>query len=115
MTLRRLINLLFGKATQMRPYCAVWDEKLNSLIDTHEGSTLLVVRYGAVLRIGDVDVWVANRPYAFGNLYQSGFPKRYPSIKTLIRLDRLVTKLEKRTAEEEQAAYLARLNELVKP
>lgn len=57
-----------------------WDAVLNTLLDRHDP-----VWVYKTVRLGNVEVWASNYPYAFGTCYE---PKidRLPSVRTRKRL-----------------------------
>lgn len=86
----------FGILYQER-YNAEWDKKLNELLDS-EGKCVLG-KY--TLKIGDCEIWLANRWYSYGWLRRVGGKNVYlnyrPSLKTMVRLAKLEDKLRGRT------------------
>ena len=92
------------------PYSEEWDTVLNELLDSLENGKCSAQIHTCVLRIccekGSCDVWVANRWYAYGNLYakqkanvhwSDGIPHEYhyrPKFSTMIRLNDVVTNLK---------------------
>jgi len=90
-------------------YNKEWDEKLNNLMDEEWESFYLYLYTGDdkkpepevyTIYINDVRIWVANKWYSYGNRY-AGFGEvacwenSRPSIKTMMKLDRLVNHLKK--------------------
>jgi len=50
--------------TMLYPYSRSWDIKLNEMLD-RENSVEVVSEFWA--RVGGIDVWIGNYPYAYGN------------------------------------------------
>ena len=91
-------------------YSKEWDTLLNELLDALENGKCSAEIHNCVLQINYekqiYDVWVANRWYAYGNLYAEqkanvrlslGIPDEYqyrPKFSTMIRLNDVVTNLE---------------------
>lgn len=87
------------------PYSKEWDTLLNELLDALENGKCSGEMHHHCLRFsfekGSCDVWVANRWYAYGNLYMTQkrtyisekFMYR-PKFSTMIRLNDVVTNLE---------------------
>lgn len=66
--------------TQNTKTSDVWDKHLNHLLDT-----VGVTSVGYfTCKIGDVEVWIENWPYAYGSLYGGG--SGLPKVKTRKRL-----------------------------
>lgn len=88
-----------------KPYSKEWDTLLNELLDALENGKCSAEIHDCVLRINcekqTYDVWVANRWYAYGNLYRTQnrtyisekFMYR-PKFSTMIRLNDVVANLE---------------------
>lgn len=87
------------------PYSKEWDTLLNELLDALENGKCSAEIHDCVLQINCekqiYDVWVANRWYAYGNLYMtekriyiSEKFKYRPKFSTMIRLNDVVTNLE---------------------
>jgi hypothetical protein len=92
-------------------YLKEWDTALNELLDALEKGKVSAEIHNHCLRFSfekDVyEVWVANRWHAYGNLYAkqgvnvqwgNGIPREYhyrPKFSTMIRLNDVVTNLEK--------------------
>lgn len=74
-------------------YNKEWDTKLNQLLDDYSHTAIL---YQHIIKLGDWEVWIANKWYSYGNAYvNSGKSVNKslqfrPSIFTMRRLDRLV-------------------------
>ncbi|UIS25295.1 hypothetical protein [Erythrobacter phage vB_EliS-L02] len=64
-----------------------WDATLNSYLDRHEPK---LDSTGHTTRIGPVEVWVRNWPYAFGSPYSPVHHNVLPSVSTRKRLRRVV-------------------------
>ena len=92
------------------PYSEEWDTVLNELLDSLEKGKASAEIRNHCLRFSFekeiYEVWVANRWYAYGNLYAEqnanvrlsfGIPREYqyrPKFSTMIRLNDVVTNLE---------------------
>ena len=92
------------------PYSKEWDTVLNELLDALEKGKVSAEIRNHCLRFsfekGVYEVWVANRWYAYGNLYakqeanvhwRNDIPREYqyrPKFSTMIRLNDVVTNLE---------------------
>ena len=105
-----------------RQYSKEWDTVLNQLLDAVEqGKCSAEVRTHCLqfkFEKEAYDVWVANRWYAYGNLYaeqkaanghwSNDIPREYqcrPKFSTMIRLNDMVTNLE-------NVEQMAKLNQL---
>ena len=93
-----------------RPYSKEWDTVLNELLDSLENGKASAEIRNHCLRFSFekevYEVWVANRWYAYGNLYakqkvnvdwSNDIPREYqyrPKFSTMIRLNDVVTNLE---------------------
>ena len=93
-----------------KPYSEEWDTVLNELLDALEKGKASVEMRDHCLRFSfekdTCDVWVANRWYAYGNLYAEkktnvslslGIPDKCqyrPKFSTMIRLNDVVTNLK---------------------
>ena len=75
-------GLLFQK-----PYSRAWDEKLNQLLDNPEDIKILCA---LTINFGDITVWVGNKYYSYGHPYNCRRPEVRPSIKTMIRLSKVL-------------------------
>lgn len=97
----------------MHKLCKKWDEKLNKLLDEHWKSAVAIgvedlnssCNYGPTLhtvQLGDCLVWVSNRYYSYGYLYQYNIREGYRwgisveetsnfrcKVSTMARLDNL--------------------------
>lgn len=72
---------------QLYPTSDVWDEALNDALDKHP-----ITDVGAhTCRIGNLIVWIANYPYAYGRLRNPEIGV-LPRVKTRIRLREMVLK-----------------------
>ena len=103
------------------PYSKEWDTILNELLDTLEKGKASAEIRNYCLRFSFekevYEVWVANRWYAYGNLYakqkanvhwSNDIPREYqcrPKFSTMIRLNDVVTNLE-------NVEQMAKLNQL---
>lgn len=92
---------------QRHEYNAVWDKKLKELLDSEDKCVL--GKY--TLKVGDCEIWVANRWYSYGCLWRvqgkrTGLDYR-PSVKTMVRLAKLEDKLRR---ENELAELTSTLN-----
>ena len=92
------------------PYSKEWDTLLNELLDALEKGKASVEMHHHCLRFSfekeAYEVWIANRWYAYGNLYakqkanvhwNNDIPHEYqyrPKFSTMIRLNDVVTNLE---------------------
>lgn len=92
------------------PYSKEWDTLLNELLDALENGKCSAEIHDYVLQINcekeAYDVWVANRWYAYGNLYakhevdvhrSNDIPYEYhyrPKFSTMIRLNDVCRNLE---------------------
>ena len=96
-----ILNTIFFMYQQ--PYNKDWDKKLNELLDEY-GSNVVVSRYCATL--GEYDVWIANKWYAYGNAYMKNsvsVGRRYefrPKFRTMLRLDKTVRYVSKDEVKE---------------
>ena len=112
----RIVFLLY-----QHPYSKEWDILLNELLDSLEnGKCSAEVRTHCLqfkFEKEVYEVWVANRWYAYGNLYakqkanvhwSNDIPREYqcrPKFSTMIRLNDVVTNLE-------NVEQMAKLNQL---
>lgn len=103
------------------PYSKEWDTILNELLDALEKGKASAEIRNHCLRFSFekevYEVWVANRWYAYGNLYakqkanvhwSNDIPREYqcrPKFSTMIRLNDVVTNLE-------NVEQMAKLNQL---
>ena len=103
------------------PYSKEWDTVLNELLDALEKGKASAEIRNHCLRFSFekevYEVWVANRWYAYGNLYakqkanvswSNDIPREYhyrPKFSTMIRLNDVVTNLE-------NVEQMAKLNQL---
>ena len=75
-----------GHWYQNYPTDLVWDTALNTAMDNAR-----VVKLGhATVTIDGFEVWVANWPYAYGNLYAPAELKMLPKVATRYRLRNFV-------------------------
>ncbi len=108
------------------PYSKEWDAVLNELLDSLENGKCSAEIRSYCLRFSFekevYEVWVANRWYAYGNLYakhkanvhwSNDIPREYqyrPKFSTMIRLNDVVTNLE----NVEQRAKLNQLYDSIR-
>lgn len=116
--LKYALSTLLGTLT-MHKCCKKWDEKLNKLLDEHWTSAIEIgvedldseYNYGDSLhtiQLGNCLVWVSNRYYSYGYLYQHRVQegKRWGisipdseayrcKVRTMARLDSLVKDVHK--------------------
>lgn len=86
-------------ALHQKPYSEKWDRVLNELLDKYGDSA----KWGEyTVFLGEAEVWVRNRMYSYGFLYNTGKGgvRCRPSVSTMIRLAKLqdqagVTRLKK--------------------
>ncbi|WP_147477650.1 hypothetical protein [Pseudomonas coronafaciens] len=98
--IRWAMSTWFG-LIRMHKYCPEWDAALNRLIDKHWQTVSIE---GCTARFGEVEVWIANRYYAFGHEWGSGQHFR-PSVHTMRRLDSLISHLEGLQLAKEKEAH----------
>ena len=83
-------------------YSKDWDVKLNHLIEQF-GESAKAGKH--VIELGEWEVWIANKWYAYGNAYRKAgesvdkTAQFRPSIFTMMRLDDLVQRKEKERVE----------------
>lgn len=89
-------NLLYQSS-----YCKEWDNMLNGWLDRVEEGFLQarvdeIPPYTIIFHRGELEraVWVANKWYSYGQLWEHCNKERRPSIHTMIRLEILLRKLE---------------------
>ena len=70
-----------------QPYSKAWDEKLNKLLDNPKD---IKIEGKCTVRFGDITVWVGNKYYSYGHPYSCRRPEVRPSIKTMIRLSKVL-------------------------
>lgn len=68
------------------PYSREWDIMLNKLLDKEDNVKIVS---GFTARVGGIDVWIGNYPYAYGNPEQLDVR---PSRATIERLHKAVIK-----------------------
>lgn len=94
-----MLSTGFGLMFQ-QDYGKQWDEKLSKLLE-EEWETATIEVYNRskpethVISFGDVTVWVGNKYYGYGHRYEhftqvAWWENKRPSIKTMLKLDRLV-------------------------
>lgn len=87
-----LINTWCGLLFQQK-FNKKWDTELNTLMDNNWQSAVLMGEY--TIKFNSVEVWVRNRYYSYGHNYSHGRSSEYrPSIKTMVKLNRLVEYLK---------------------
>lgn len=85
-----------GYIDQSYPTDWEWDEVLNALMDKYP----IQIESEYTVLFGKTEVWIKNYPYAFGTL--RGTNKSYlPSVKTRIRLHKLIQKQKDDAAERQ--------------
>lgn len=86
----------WGGLLNQHKFSAEWDSTLNMLIDKHWQTA---ESDGYTVKLGPVEVWIANSYYAYGNGYFGEITAKQkgkrPSLKTMFRLARLVRHLER--------------------
>lgn len=80
---------------QNEPTCKEWDAILNEQIDKYEVEVL--DKYTA--KIGNLEVWISNYPYAFGSCNRPKYDK-LPKVSTRRRLLKIVNENKKSELEE---------------
>lgn len=96
----------FGLFNQMK-YCPVWDDKLNELLDNYSDTAKF--KNSHVLLLGDNEIWISNRFYAYGCLRDED---TRPSVKTMFRLARLEDTLRGINEEFECLKYLDKISKI---
>ena len=99
-------STLFGVLYEYE-YCSVWDNKLNELID--RGDCSLGYK---TLKFSNTEVWLANKFYSYGYIYNSDITPRRPSIKTMFRLHNIHTKLLNDSKKIEIEEYVNKMSKL---
>ena len=93
-----------------RSFDDVWDRILNKLMDDY-GDSVTVGEHTA--KFGTVDVWIANKYYAYGYDFNAPSEFRFrPSIKTMGRLSLLVSGFQDEAREKKRADYLETISKL---
>lgn len=69
------------------PYCPVWDQMLNELLDKHK---IIEVRKAVVVFENGVEVWIENKWFAFGRPDKPVIADITPSSETKLRLYKTV-------------------------
>lgn len=84
-----------------RKYNEEWDTALNKLLDmVEDNADVDVVLSAYTLRIGKYEVWISNKWYSYGYLYNPYLNSSdretmefRPKLKTMLRLDRIVQQI----------------------
>jgi hypothetical protein len=105
---RKWCTSTFFGIVRLYKYNKAWDRELNRLLDEHWQTAKLEY---CVLTLGEAQVWIENKYYAYGRLYSSKdwrdmSTSRRPSIKTMWRLASLEQEL---TIESERERVVKRL------